>query len=281
MSEVPRGAWRGFRRASSIAGAIPCRIPGMLEPSSSTGVLIVGHGTASAVGAEECRRVAAMVAELLPSLRVELGFLEIIEPSIDAAMDSLSAAGCRQVVVVPILLFAAGHARRDVPGAVRLAADARGLAVRQADVIGCHEAVVELARLRHREAVAGRPPAAPTRIMVVGRGASDPTAESQLREFAESAFAGTASFGLGFVAAARPTLDEAIAAAAEAGGGRVVVHPHLLFHGHVEMQVAERIERARREHPAIDWVVVGRLGADRRVATALAERAREAIAGNG
>ncbi len=257
----------------------------MLEPSSSTGVLIVGHGTASAVGAEECRRVAAMVAELLPSRRVELGFLEIIEPSIDAAMHSLAAAGCREVVVVPVLLFAAGHARRDVPEAVRLAAFARGLAVRQARVIGCHEAVVELARLRHREAVAGRPAAAPTRIMVVGRGASDPSAESQLREFAESAFGdafgGAASVGLGFVAAARPTLDEAIAAAAEAGEGRVVVHPHLLFHGHVEAQVAERIERARLEHPAIDWVVVGRLGADRRVATALAERAREAIAGDG
>jgi len=257
----------------------------MLEPSTSTGVLIVGHGTASAVGAEECRRVAAMAAELLPSLRVELGFLEIIEPSIDVAMDSLAAAGCREIVVVPVLLFAAGHARRDVPEAVRLAADARGLAVRQANVIGCHEAVVELARLRHREAVAGRPPAAGTRIMVVGRGASDPTAESQLREFVESAFAdafdGTASIGLGFVAAARPTLDEAIAAAAESGEDRVVVHPHLLFHGHVETQVAERIERARREHPAIDWVVVGRLGADRRVAMALAERAREVLAEDG
>jgi hypothetical protein len=41
------------------------------------------------------------------------------------------------------------------------------------------------------------------------------------------------------------------------------------------------VDRARREHPSIDWVVVGRLGADRRVATAVAERAREAIAGDG
>ncbi len=257
----------------------------MREPVSTKGVLIVGHGTTSGVGAEECRRVAAMAAELLPGHRVELGFLELIEPSIDEAVAALAAAGCREAVVVPILLFAAGHARRDVPEAVLRAVEARGIAVRQADVIGCHEAVVELARLRHREAVAGRPPAARTRIMVVGRGSSDPTAESQLRGFAESAFAdaagGAAAIGLGFVAAARPTLDEAITAAAEGGEGRVVVHPHLLFHGHVETQVAERVERARREHPSIDWVVVGRLGADHRVATALVERAREALAGAG
>ena len=229
--------------------------------------------------------MAAMAAELLPGHRVELAFLELIEPSIDVAMDALAATGCGEVVVVPILLFQAGHARRDVPEAVLRAAEARGIAVRQAGVLGCHEALVELARLRHREAVAGRPPAERTQIMMVGRGSSDPTAESQLRGFAESAFAdapgGAVSIGLGFVAAARPTLDEAIAAAAEGGEGRVVVHPHLLFHGHVETQVAERVERARREHPAIDWVVVRRLGADRRVATALAERAREAITGNG
>lgn len=257
----------------------------MQAPISSTGVLIVGHGTTSPVGAEECRRVAAMVAEILASHRVELGFLELVEPSIDAAVAALSAAGCRQVVVVPILLFAAGHARQDVPEAVRRAAEARGIAVRQADVIGCHEAVVELARVRHEEAVAGRPPAARTRVVVVGRGSSDPTAEAQLGGFAETVFAkaagGEASIGLGFVAAARPTLEEAIAVAAEGGPGRVVVHPHLLFHGHVETQVAERVERASREHPGIDWVVVGRLGADRRVAMAVAERARQAMAGEG
>lgn len=262
----------------------------MAEPSTSTGVLIVGHGTTSVVGAEECRRVAAMVAKVLPARPVELGFLELIEPSIDDAVAALAAAACREVVVVPVLLFAAGHARQDVPEAVRRAAAARGLGVRQADVIGCHDAVVELARLRHREAVAGRPPAGETRVLMVGRGSSDPTAAAQLRAFADRVFSGpafdepdlhVASVGLGFVAAAKPTLDEAIAAAVAEGPGRVIVHPHLLFQGHVETQVVERVERASRDHPGIDWVVVGRLGADHRVAKALAERAGQAMAGIG
>lgn len=252
----------------------------MTHSIPSTGVLIVGHGTASAIGAEECRRVAAMAAERLAPHRVELGFLELTRPSIEEAVAALSESGCREVVVVPVLLFSAGHARRDVPEAVLRAAEAVGVAVRQAGVIGCHEAVVELARLRHREAVAGRPHVGETRVVMVGRGSSDPTATAQLRAFADAAHEGGVA-GLGFVAAAKPTLDEAIAAAADGGGGRVVVHPHLLFHGHVEAQVAERVERARREHPGIDWVVVGRLGADPGVATAIAERAREAMVGTG
>lgn len=254
-----------------------------------TGVLIVGHGTTSEVGAEECRRVARQAAGRLTGRPVFLGFLELTSPSIEDAMAGIAAAGCREVVVVPVLLFSAGHARRDVPEEVRRAAETHGISVRQADVIGCHDAVVELARVRHTEAAGGRPADGQTRTVMVGRGSSEPTAAAQLRDFADRVFAvagrgdatdgepAAGSVGLGFVAAARPTLDEAIAAAAAAGPRRVIIHPHLLFHGHVEAQVAGRIDRARREHQGIEWVVVGRLGADTRVAEALADRAMEAI----
>ncbi|NBV53284.1 MAG: hypothetical protein EBR83_07175 [Verrucomicrobia bacterium] len=70
------------------------------------------------------------------------------------------------------------------------------------------------------------------------------------------------------MAAARPTLDEAIenaAAGAVAGSGgairRVVVQPHLLFRGHVEEQVTAAVVRARQAHPGVEWVQVPRLGA--------------------
>lgn len=244
---------------------------------ASTGVLIVGHGTTSVVGAEECRRVSAAAAKLLPAVPVQLGFLELIEPSIDDAVAALAGSGCTDLVVVPLLLFSAGHAQRDVPEAVRLAADAHGVAVRQGAVLGCHDAIVELARRRHAEVAVGPAPAVDARILLVGRGSSDPTAPAQLRAFGECVFGCDADVGLGFVAAARPTLDEAIESATVAGVRRVVVHPHLLFHGHVEEQVAARVDRARREHAGVEWAVVPRLGADDAVARAIADRAEEAM----
>ena len=265
------------------------------------GVVVVGHGTADPVGAEETRQVAALVAGMLPDVAVELGFLEVIGPSIGEALERLAARGCTEVVAAPLLLFTAGHARRDVPEAVRDGAMRAGLLVRQADALGCHPDILALTRQRRHEALAPLVPfpAENMVLLMIGRGSSDPTAHRQLHDFAvascenqpprpaDAAGPFRSRIELGFVAAARPTLDEAIANAAGGGSGsaaggsgsvrRVVVQPHLLFRGHVEEQVTAAVDRGRREHPGIEWVQVQRLGADRLVARALIDRAAVAF----
>jgi len=243
------------------------------------GLLVVGHGTADPLGAAETRCLTAGVAAAVPSAPVTLGFLEVIRPSIGDALSELAARGCREVVASPLLLFTAGHAKRDVPEAIAAAAGRLGLTVRQAEPLGMHPAIVTLARDRRREALAGcdsRPPAE-TVLVMVGRGSSDPATPVQLEEFARATLRGDPvplRTLTGFVAAARPRLPEALAAAAAVPGVRqVLVQPHLLFHGHVEDQVSAAVEEARRQRPDIGWVQVGRLGPDPLVARAVVERA--------
>lgn len=247
-----------------------------------TGVLVIGHGTADPVGAAETRQVAATVASLMPDVPVELGFLEVIAPTIGDALARLAARGCRSIVAAPLLLFAAGHAKRDVPEAVAVAAAAHGMSVRQTDAFGEIHEIVELSQTRRREAVATRGPvgAAATVLVMIGRGSSDPEAATQLRSFTEATLdaAGSARprrVELGFVAAARPRLDEAIATAcdpADAQVRRIIVQPHLLFRGHVEDQVNDAVASGRVQRPDIEWIQVPRLGADPLVARALARR---------
>jgi sirohydrochlorin ferrochelatase len=93
---------------------------------------------------------------------------------------------------------------------------------------------------------------------------------------------------VGFVAAARPSVAEALEAIVDPTQPgpvpkRVFVQPHLLFRGRVEEQVESAIELARARHPAIEWAVVPRLGAEPEVARALVARALEAteFGGNG
>lgn len=249
---------------------------------ATRGILVVGHGTADPVGADETRQVARQVAALQPEVPVELGFLEVIGPTIGDAVMALAARGCRDVVVAPLLLFAAGHARRDVPEAVREAVAAAGVRAVQSEPLGCHEAILQLSAARRHEAVATLPPVsdAETVLLVVGRGSSDPTAREQLDAFVRATRPPQSRIELGFVAAARPTLDEAIAAAARVRGvRRVVVQPHLLFRGHVEEQVSAALLRGRQEHPTVEWVQAARLGADPLVARAVVDRAVASCAG--
>lgn len=283
----PLGAGVGSGQ-SAVAGRQPER--------RTRGVVVVGHGTADPVGAEETRQVAALVAGLLPEVPVELGFLEVIGPSIGVALERLAERGCGEVVAAPLLLFTAGHARRDVPEAVRDGAAKAGLVVRQSEALGCHPAMLALARQRRQQAVERLEPmpAEDTVLLMIGRGSSDPTAHRQLHDFAlatcpaESEPPTQARIELGFVAAARPTLAEAVANAAGGGGRRegrtvrrVIVQPHLLFRGHVEEQVTAAVDRGRREHPGIEWVQVERLGADPLVARAVVDRVAAVMASCG
>ena len=121
---------------------------------------------------------------------------------------------------------------------------------------------------------------------MVGRGSSDPAALSQLREFTAATLADDTAapsrVEYGFVAAARPSLAEALAAAGDPRGGvvrRIVVQPHLLFRGHVEDQVTDAVAGARDHRPDLEWVQVARLGADPLVARGVVRRVEELMAG--
>lgn len=261
------------------------------SPGNGLGLLVVGHGTADPVGAEETREVARRVAALLAGVPVELGFLEVIGPSIGESLERLARMGCREVIAAPLLLFTAGHARRDVPEALAEAARRLGVAVRQSQAFGCHPEIVAQSRQRRCEALQSLEPlsAEATVLAMIGRGSSDSGAARQLEAFAEATRAtgehavrpdeSCGRIELGFVAAARPTVAEALGAAAR-GARRVIVQPHLLFHGHVEEQVEAALCEARAEHPEVEWVRVERLGATLRVARAVVALAAKASRAN-
>ncbi len=157
---------------------------------SDAGLLLVGHGTRHAAGAEEFLSIVRQVASLENRRPVEPCFLEFAQPSIAAGFARLVERGAASVVVVPVILFAAGHIRQDIPREVTAAAaEHAGVAVTQAAHLGCHPALVQLSTRRYDEAIASAPPvaAAETVLVMVGRGSHDPQATGEMLRFARVA----------------------------------------------------------------------------------------------
>src|SRR4051812_1175045 len=91
----------------------------MPKNHSSDGLLIVGHGTREPAGIEQFRCLLALVLERLSPRPVEAGFLEFAEPTIAEGIASLANMGAGRIKVVPLLLFAAGHVKEDIPRQIR------------------------------------------------------------------------------------------------------------------------------------------------------------------
>ena len=229
---------------------IPPPFPMSSNQDSAVGLLLVGHGTRDVVGRAELLATSRLVADEWPG-PVEPCFLELAEPTIAAGLARLVERGSQRVVVAPLLLFAAGHAKRDVPDAVAAAALAHpGFKWRQAAHLGCHAAIVELSAMRFREAideagsedegifdgsvgeVGGRDSGAPrptvaalgsdrssltphpsSLLVLVGRGSLDAAATAEMHQFARlrSECTGVEMIEVCFAAMAEPLLGDCLA----------------------------------------------------------------------
>ena len=158
--------------------------------SGPTGVLLVGHGTRSELGRQQCQALAAEVAAGLESrlFVCELAYLEMASPTIEEAVASLLRQQIERLVVVPLLLFAAGHAKEDIPAAVRSAFAALGkldVPLVQTEPLGLQEPVIELAAKRFCEAVDPQIAPQDACLLLIGRGSRDEEATADMRRFGE------------------------------------------------------------------------------------------------
>lgn len=88
----------------------------MLDRDTDTrGLVLFGHGSRDPEWARPLREVAARIRTDDPALKVEVAFLEFLEPSLEQACDALVAAGATRIAVLPMFIAQSGHVRRDLP----------------------------------------------------------------------------------------------------------------------------------------------------------------------
>jgi len=278
----------------------------MATNPDAIGLLLVGHGTRDKAGARQFLELAETLKERFAPVALEAAFLELAQPGIEAGVDRLLMRGVEQVVTVPVILFAAGHVKRDIPGQVEAAVAARGRSdVRQVQVghLGCHEAIVELSRMRMEEAERGGASGwgvpredprnekvvgtvHPTCLLLVARGSKDIQAAEEMRQFAtlRQAAESRLTVEVAFLAMAEPSLEQQVAKLAESRFRRVIVQPHFLFEGELVERIGGQIARAAADQPQIEWIVtqpladpVGKPGlASELLAKVIRDRCREA-----
>ena len=78
-------------------------------------IVLFGHGARDARWREPFDRLVTLWKAQYPNVRVELAFLELMQPSLEEAISSLGTAGATEVVVVPVFFSQGSHLRNDFP----------------------------------------------------------------------------------------------------------------------------------------------------------------------
>ena len=110
----------------------------------SHGVILFAHGSRDASWHAPIEAVAARMRALAPGVRVACAYLELTEPDLASAVQSMLADGVRAITVWPMFLGAGRHAREDLPRLLdALRAHHPGVTFRLQAAIGEHPDVLD------------------------------------------------------------------------------------------------------------------------------------------
>ncbi|WP_099826669.1 sirohydrochlorin chelatase [Oceaniglobus indicus] len=249
-----------------------------------TGVMICGHGSRS----ESAVREFAVLAERLPAYLpddwlVDYGYLEFANPVIRDGLDRLREAGCDRILAVPGMLFAAMHAKNDIPTVLNTYGAKHGIDVLYGRELGVDPKMITAAGARITEAMAqadaehGPVSAHDTCLVVIGRGASDPDANGNVAKIARMLHEGL-GFGwveVGFSGVTFPLVEPCLTHAVKLGYKRIVVFPYFLFSGILIDRIYGFTDRVAAANPDIQIVKAGYLNDHPSVLETFAERVME------
>jgi sirohydrochlorin cobaltochelatase len=252
---------------------------------SKIGVMVCGHGSRDEGAVREFEAVARGIRERLPHYDVESGFLEFATPIIRTGLDKLRDRGVTRCLAVPGMLFAAGHAKNDIPSVLSTyQAQHPEMTIDYGRELGIDPKLLQAAAARVEDAVKAAGDGVPrheTLLMVVGRGASDPDANSNVAKVMRMLWEGL-GFGWGetcYSGVTFPLVEPGLEHAAKLGYKRIVVFPYFLFTGILVKRIYDYTDKVAARHPEIEFVKAGYLNDHPAVLDAFAERVQEILDG--
>ena len=121
------------------------------------GVMLCGHGSRDQGAVTEFANLAEKLKERLPQYPLEYGYLEFAHPVIREGLDKLKAQGVTRILAVPGMLFAAGHAKNDIPSVLNTYAAENGIKIDYGKELGIDAKMLAAAGDRINEAIAAAP----------------------------------------------------------------------------------------------------------------------------
>jgi sirohydrochlorin cobaltochelatase len=254
-------------------------------------LLLIGHGTRDNEGKQTFLDFATAYQDFDRSRPVIPCFLELTEPSIAQGVEQCLAAGYTEMTALPLLLFAARHSKFDVTNELdRIRQQHPQVKYHYGRHLGITPLLLDL--WRDRLATLDRPEHNPhnisredTVILFVGRGSSDPDANSDVCKFARILWEGSGykTAEVCFIGITHPRLEEGFRRAMFYQPKRIIVLPYFLFTGALVKKIFTVTEQIRQEYlpnsDSAEIVNLNEIGIDPVLFEILRDRETEAMQG--
>ncbi|MEQ9671025.1 sirohydrochlorin chelatase [Coleofasciculus sp. G2-EDA-02] len=246
-------------------------------------LLMIGHGSRDMDGRQGFLDFAHAYQGLDSSRPVVPCFLELTTPSIQEGVDQCVAQGYTEFSVLPILLFAARHNKFDVTNELdRAKARHPQIQFHYGRHFGITPAILELwhRRLAKLDQPSGDSSTvssinrSDTVLLIVGRGSSDPDANSDVYKLARLLWEGSGykTVEICFIGITHPRLEEGFHRARLFLPKRIIVLPYFLFTGVLVKKIFDITAQQQEQYPDITMTCLPEMGIQPELLSVLRER---------
>lgn len=247
------------------------------------GILLCGHGSRRKSGTDAFKGLIAILKERYTDYEVDYGFLEFNHPLYEAAVERMYQKGVREIYALPVILFAGSHAKNDIPYELNtIQGYYPDLTIKMGKHLGVNTFILELAQkiLVEKEAELPALDRKETCLVVVGRGTTDPDANSDVHKLCAMLWDGM-GFGFATVAysgTAYPNIKDTLPMIEKLGFQRTLVIPFFFFTGVLIERIYKTVDEFS-ETAKGDYIHTRPFGTDELILKAFDERLEEAING--
>ena len=225
------------------------------------GIMICGHGSRSEVAGREFGSLASGLQQRYPDIEVAHGFLEYSAPNIHMGLDALRERGVKTIYAVPGMLFAATHAKNDIPSVLTTyRAKHPEMNICYGRELGLHPQMIAAfeARILAALGLQSAPDAGAlydTMLVVVGRGTSDIMANAEVAKLTRIV---NENLGFGWAetvysGVTYPSVGRGLEMALKLGFSKVVVAPYFLFSGHLINRIYRYVDAVAEQNSAVQF----------------------------
>lgn len=244
--------------------------------TSNDTILLVGHGSREASGNAEILLFAERWRARHPDWRIEVGFIEFADPLLDPALNH-AARDSERVLVLPLILNAAGHVRQDIPSAIQRARKRHpDVQFLYAPHLAVSDPLLRILKRFLRQAMLQLdvPDPRTTGVILLGRGSSDRLANGDVARMARWLWeiGDHERVDLAFTGVTFPRLEKVVRDQVALGMMQIVVMPYYLFTGTLIKRIGRQMENLAAQYPQVRFAHTSYFGFEPEIARMLDER---------
>ena len=247
----------------------------------SLGILICGHGSRNKLAIKEFKELRGFIQKRFIGIKVEYGFLEFAKPSIFDGLEKLRRDSIKKVIAIPAMLFAAGHVKNDIPSVLMSYANKNNMEIIYGKELGINNLMISAACERVKEVFDNNSYLKPseTILVVVGRGSSDPDANSNVAKITRMIVEG---LGIGwgetvFSGVTFPLVEPGLNHIVKLGYKNIIIFPYFLFSGVLVSRIKRQKNIVAMNNPKLGFYEADYLSSHPYVVDTFVERVKEVM----